>query len=261
MKRILLMLCLLFMFIQNVNAANTTFELTEAKGMKGDTITVKLKINSNPSFGILGAKLDYDETKLEYESSKIIGLDNAMMKDAAESKGVVTLYAFSIDKDKLMDDTGDIFEVQFKILSDESEESKIKLEITDFAIDEVESLRYTANDGIVAIEKSKNKVSTSDTISLKDKIDKQKVQWKSSNSDIAVVDENGNVTFKKNGDVTITATDGEKVIFEKEYRVDDNKKDNKQNNNIFIIVCVSLVVILGIGVFYIIKNKNEKRKK
>lgn len=254
------MLCLLFMSIQNVNASNTTFELTEAKGMKGDTITVKLKISSNPSFGILGVKLDYDETKLEYESSKIIGLDNAMMKDATESKGVVTLYAFSIDKDKLMDDTGNIFEVQFKILSDEAEKSKIKLEITDFAIDEVETLEYIANDGIVTIEKSKDKVSTSDTVSLKDEIDKSKVQWKSSNSDIAVVDENGNVTFKKNGDVTITATDGEDIIFQKEYRVDDNKKDDKLNNNIFIIGCISFVIILGIGA-YIIKRKNGKGKK
>ena len=81
MKKILVILLVFFLSVQPVNAKDTSFELTDERGMKGETITVKLEINDNPSFGILGATLDYDETKLEYKSSKIIGLDNAFMKD------------------------------------------------------------------------------------------------------------------------------------------------------------------------------------
>lgn len=262
MKKILLIVCLFFLSLQTVYAKDTTFELTDTKGMEGDTITVKLKINNSPSFGILGAKLDYDETKLKYVSSKIIGLDKAMMKDNTESNGIVMMYAFCIDKDNLMDDTGNIFEVKFKIISKEKEQSKIELEITDFAIDEVEPLNYTTKDSTITINQETKTVSVSDFTSLKDEIDSQiegNIEWKSSNTSVATVDENGNVTFKNSGDVTITAISDDKVVFEKEYEVADKEK----NNHIFFItvgICFCVIIIVVVS-FFIVKRKKKNETK
>ena len=261
MKKILVILLVFFLSVQPVNAKDTSFELTDERGMKGETITVKLEINDNPSFGILGATLDYDETKLEYKSSKIIGLDNAFMKDYDNNNGQVMMYAFCIDRDSLMDDTGNIFEVEFEVISEEVEQSKIKLEITDFAIDETETLNYTTKDSTITINQEIETVSSSESISLKDEIESETeeiVEWKSSNSDVAKVDENGNVTFKKNGDVTITATSNDNIIFEKNYKV-----NNKGFNNTLMTIggIIIGVIIIALATFYIIKRKKKNGKK
>lgn len=261
MKKILVILLVFFLSVQPVNAKDTSFELTDERGMKGETITVKLEINDNPSFGILGATLDYDETKLEYKSSKIIGLDNAFMKDYDNNNGQVMMYAFCIDRDSLMDDTGNIFEVEFEVISEEVEKSKIKLEITDFAIDETETLNYTTKDSTITINRKTETVSSSESISLKDEIegqDEENIKWHSSNTDVATVDENGNVTFKNNGEVTITATSNDNIIFEKDYEV-----DNKGSNNTLMIIggIIVGVIIIALITFYIIKRKKKNGKK
>ena len=260
MKKILVILLVFFLSILPVNAKDTSFELTDERGMKGDVITVKLKVNNNPSFGILGAILDYDETKLEYKSSKIIGLDNAFMKDDNNNNGKVIMYAFCINRDSLMNDTGDIYEVEFEVISEEVEKSKIKLDITDFAIDETETLNYTTKDSTITINQEIETVSSSESISLKDEIESETeeiVEWKSSNSDVAKVDENGNVTFKKNGDVTITATSNDNIIFEKNYEV-----DNKGSNNTLIIGGILVgVIIIALITFYVIKRIKKNGKK
>lgn len=261
MKKILVILLVFFLSVQPVNAKDTSFELTDERGMKGETITVKLEINDNPSFGILGATLDYDETKLEYKSSKIIGLDNAFMKDYDNNNGQVMMYAFCIDRDSLMDDTGNIFEVEFEVISEEVEQSKIKLEITDFAIDETETLNYTTKDSTITINQEIETVSSSENISLKDEIegqDEEDIKWHSSNTDVATVDENGNVTFKNNGEVTITATSNDNIIFEKDYEV-----DNKGSNNTLMIIggIIVGVIIIALITFYIIKRVKKNGKK
>lgn len=260
MKKILVILLVFFLSVQPVNAKDTSFELTDERGMKGETITVKLEINDNPSFGILGATLDYDETKLEYKSSKIIGLDNAFMKDYDNNNGQVMMYAFCIDRDSLMDDTGNIFEVEFEVISEEVEQSKIKLEITDFAIDETETLNYTTKDSTITINRKTETVSSSENISLKDEIegqDEEDIKWHSSNTDVATVDENGNVTFKNNGEVTITATSEDNIIFEKNYEV-----DNKGSNNTLIIGGILVgVIIIALITFYVIKRIKKNGKK
>ena len=260
MKKILVILLVFFLSVQPVNAKDTSFELTDERGMKGETITVKLEINDNPSFGILGATLDYDETKLEYKSSKIIGLDNAFMKDYDNNNGQVMMYAFCIDRDSLMDDTGNIFEVEFEVISEEVEKSKIKLEITDFAIDETETLNYTTKDSTITINRKTETVSSSENISLKDEIegqDEEDIKWHSSNTDVATVDENGNVTFKNNGEVTITATSEDNIIFEKNYEV-----DNKGSNNTLIIGGILVgVIIIALITFYVIKRIKKNGKK
>ena len=260
MKKILVILLVFFLSVQPVNAKDTSFELTDERGMKGETITVKLEINDNPSFGILGATLDYDETKLEYKSSKIIGLDNAFMKDYDNNNGQVMMYAFCIDRDSLMDDTGNIFEVEFEVISEEVEQSKIKLEITDFAIDETETLNYTTKDSTITINRKTETVSSSENISLKDEIegqDEEDIKWHSSNTDVATVDENGNVTFKNNGEVTITATSNDNIIFEKNYEV-----DNKGSNNTLIIGGILVgVIIIALITFYVIKRIKKNGKK
>lgn len=261
MKKVLVILLVFFLSILPVNAKDTSFELTDERGMKGDVITVKLKVNNNPSFGILGAILDYDETKLEYKSSKIIGLDNAFMKDDNNNNGKVIMYAFCINRDSLMNDTGDIYEVEFEVISEEVEKSKIKLEITDFAIDETETLNYTTKDSTITINQKIETVSSSESISLKDEIESETeeiVEWKSSNSDVAKVDENGNVTFKKNGEVTITATSEDNIIFEKNYKV-----NNKGFNNTLMTIggIIIGVIIIALATFYIIKRKKKNGKK
>lgn len=260
MKKIISFIAFFFLAMNIAYAKETVISLSDAHGNLNDTIKVNLNIKDNDEYGLLGVKLDYDETKLEYKDAKINGLKNAFMKDVDEAKGVVTMYALSLDKKRLMNDSGDILEVEFKIISDKNETSNIKVDVTDYAIDENTSLDYTTKDSVITIG---NVVTKNSKTSVKDKTTDNNVTYKSSDENIATVDKDGNVTFHEDGDVTITAQKDDEEILKKDYKVDSKLKEEKTSKKKYPwIIGGAFIVLLGgiIGGVLIFRKKHKNGK-
>ncbi len=263
-KKIVIILLLLPL---NVLAETvTTFTLNEITASSGNNITVNLDINNNPEFGMLAAKIYYDKNSLEYVSSEVKGLKNAILKGAEDNKkGAVVLYAIDLDKKKLMKDTGTILTIEFKINKSVTEDIPLKLEVTDFGVDENNLLKFETKNGIIHIKDKINTKAKEDsktiTEEIKEKLKEENIKIEdvtieSNNDEVAEVDEDGNVTIKKDGNVTIGATDKEgNTVYKEDLYIKNNvKKKNRLLKPIIYIIAFILVVGLGIIIW-------KKRKK
>lgn len=239
------------------------FEMSNVKASAGEKVTLSLNLKNNPKFGMLGVKIYYDDKKLEYIDSKMHGFNGAILKGAELSEnGKITLYAITIND--VFDATGDILDIEFKIKSDCTENSEVKIEVSDYGVDENTPLEYEITNGKVIINDDVISVKEGSEIALNKEVkvsnSNKKVIWSSSDESIATVDEDGNVKFKKNGNVTITATDeDENVILEKEYYSD---KKIKNSVNVFslkkIATIVGSIIILVISILFIKKKRKKK---
>ena len=260
MKKIICLIAFFLFSLNIVKAQEALFTIEEVSGIKDEVITINLNISNNPSFGLLGIKLNYDQSVLEYDSAKIIGLDKAFMKDVAEEDGVLTMYALCIDNKKLMDDTGNILQAKFKIISDTVSNTKININVTDFAIDETTTLDYKSSDGLININKA---VERNTKLLFSDEIkDQENIQYSSSDESIATVDENGNINFKENGNVIIKATLEDGTVLEKEYVVKDEIPSKESSRyNLKIIIIIGIVILLILFTILIIRKKKHHEKK
>ena len=268
MKKIILFI-LLLMFPTIILADEiTTFSLNEVTASPGNNVIIKLNIQNKQAFGVLTARIKYDNTKLEYVNSEVIGL-KAMLKGADKSndKGVVALYAITLDEKKLMKDNGDILKVEFKINENVTEDIPLNLEIVDFGVNDSKALEYETKDGVIHVKTNVETVTKDKKETLFDKakeeiknkeIEKNDIKWTTSDENIATVDKEGNVSFKDNGNVTIEATDSEgNKLYTKDYYVKDKVKKKLKLKTIIIIV----IAIITIVVITLRRKKCLKEKK
>ena len=255
MKKIILFLLLLFPTIIFADEI-TTFSLNEVTASPGNNVTIKLNIENKQAFGVLTARVKYDNTKLEYVNSEVIGL-KAMLKgtDKNQDKGVVALYAINLDESKLMKDNGDILKVEFKINEKATNDIPLTLEIVDFGVSDSKPLKYEINNGIIHIKNDVETVNKDKTETLYDKakeeikdkdIEKDDIKWTTSDENVATVDKDGNVTFKDNGNVSIEAKDKDgNTLYVKDYYVKDklNKKLKLSTIVIIVITIITIIVI------------------
>lgn len=258
----------LFVFCNNVYAEEkTVFSMNTVTSSSGEDVTLKLRMDNNPKFGLLFVKILYDTNKLEYVDSEVVGLKKALIKGVDQNKQKnVVLYALTIDSNKLLDDTGDILKLKLKIKNDCKEDAEVKIDVTDYGVDENTSLDYEVKNGMVKVKKNIKSIdiSKNNDFSLAEEVKEKNLKnitWTSSDEKIATVDKNGNVHFKKDGNVTITARDGNKVVLSKEYY--GNEKIKKQlsisKKVLFVAAGILLVfVILLISLFIRKKRKNIK---
>lgn len=259
---------LLFLFPFCVHAADKTiFSLNEVTASPGNKVTINLNIDNKEKFGVLTARIHYDKTKLDYDSHNLLGLKNGVLRGADNNadKGLVVLYGVTLSDKKLMTDNGKILEVVFTVKEDVSEDIPLALEIVDFGIDENKNLEYEKKDGIIHIKGNVVNVKPDDKPSfnddLKEELKKQDVDENdititSSDEDVATIDENGNIQFKKDGNVTIEAKDKDgKVVYAKEYLVNNKKKISYKP---FIYIGLAIIAILILLIMR--KKKWVKRK-
>ena len=265
MKKIICLIAFFLFSLNIVKAQEALFTIEEVTGIKNELITINLNISDNPSFGLLGVKLNYDQSILKYDSADIIGLDKAFMKDVAEENGVLTMYALCLDNKKLMDDTGNILQAKFKIISDEVSDTKITIDVTDFAIDEITTLEYKATDGLVKIKKT---VAKNTQVNFDEQNSQENIQYSSSDENIATVDNSGNINFKQNGNVTIKAKLDNGEVLEKEYvvkeKIEEAKqlKDNQLKVYPLILIAIGAVALLvGLIILFKRKKKSYEKKK
>lgn len=270
MKKIFI-LVLLFLFPLCVYAADeTVFSVNEVTASPGNNVKITLNLNNKQKFGVLTGRIKYDKNKLTYVSHELSGLKNGMLKGAEnnEEKGLVAIYGITLSASKLMNDNGNILSIEFKIKDDVTEDIPIEIEIKDFGVDEEKSLPYKVNNGIIHIKSNVSSVKKEDNEKavndLKEELKKKEVKEDdititSSDEDVATVDENGNIEFKNDGNVTIEAKDKEgNVVYSKDYLV--NNKVKKINKYIKPIIYIGLSIIAIIIILITRKKKWAKKR-
>ena len=269
MKKILFWL-VLFLFPLYVYAADETiFSIKEVTASPGNNVKVVLNINNSQKFGVLTARIHYDKAKVSYVSHNLKGLKNGILRGADNNteKSMVVVYGITLSDQKLMTDNGDVLEIEFLVNDNVSGDMPLEIEIVDFGLDENTALKYQTKDGIIHIKENVNNVKNDDnekaTNDFKEELKKQDVKddeitITSSDEDVASVDENGNIVFKKDGNVTIEAKDNDgNTIYSKEYLVNNHiTKFNKKILYYGIPALVLLIVILGL----LLRRKHGKKK-
>ena len=255
MKKLLFFLMMLIIPVFIYAEEITTFSLNEVSSIAGGNVTIKLNMDNKQEFGVLTVRLHYDNTKLEYISSKINGLKAVLRgTDKNVSKGLVVLYAINLG-DNLMNDSGNVWTIDFKVKDDVKEDIPLSLEIKDFGKDESNKLKYEKKDGLIKIKESINTIEKNKTDNLSNNVkENEKVIWSSTDKDVAIVDENGNVSFTEDGNVTIEAKNEDgKVIFSKDYFV----KEKSNNYLIWYIAGAILLIVISIITWRIICQRKK----
>ena len=265
MKRKLIFLIILLFPLMVYADSKTIFSLDEVTVSAGNNVTINFNLDNNQEFGVLTARIIYDNTKLTYVDSKLTGLKKSPLHGVEHNndKGLVVVYGITLNEDNLMNDNGSILTIEFKINDNVTEDIPLTLEIKDFGIDENTSLEYTTKDGVIHITNNVETISPKESIINKIKeqlkeqgIDSNELILESSNDEVAIVTEDGNIELKKDGNTTIIAKDKDgNIIYEKDYFV---KKEIKKYNKYIIIGIIIIIISISL---IIIWRKKCKRKK
>ena len=265
MKKIILTLILCLCFSLNVKAKELpTFVVGSSNANKGDEIIIPINIKNNIGFTFIGFKLTFDTNSLEYIDGTIKNLDEFEIKQVAlNDKKKVVFYAITLTSDKMMKDDNQLLELKFKVLED-AKNSDLNLLVTDYGDSDLNQFKYEVENGKVTIL---NNVVVGDSENLNPS-QEENVTWESSDNTKATIDEFGNVTFKDTGEVTINKKNNKgKIIDSKIYNIKDKEikevkiakpKEEDANNNLQIIIIISLFILL-IGSIFIIRLLKRRR--
>ncbi len=269
MRKLFVFIVFFMMFCSQALAEEkTVFSIDKVKAVSGDTVSVSVSMDHNPKFGYLSISVGYDVDQLTYVDCSINGFSNAMMKGCTKNeKGSVVFYALTIYEtdDKLMDDTGDIFDIQFEISEAVTEDIPLTLNVTDYGRDTKTNLDFEVENASIEIVSDVILGNVNDSVHLYneqlEEYEREKIIWSSSDSDIASVDEDGIVTFKKEGDVTIVATteDGD-IILEKSYKIYNEKSASKSYFWLFGVSIIVVIILILIS-FFIIRRRKKMDKR
>lgn len=248
MKKILFTFILFF--IPFIVDAKAKFIVPTIKATS-DTFNIPIMIEDYENFKIIGLKLNYDKSKLKFTDSSLKSLTNGLFHGIEEHDGTITIYSFNINDNFLsVSDDNIIAILTFKIIDKSFDETNLDLEVTDYAFDEETSLDYESVSGIVYL---KDKFSLNNDEFKKN----NDISWSSSDNSIATVDNKGNVSFLKQGEVTITAKDKDNIVYEKVLvNKEELSNEEKTVNYIPIIVFCVLIISAFIIIIYIYKKKN-----
>ena len=270
MKKIfIIFIFLLLAHVKTVYASEiTNFSIDDYKANIGDEVTVKLNINNNPGFGLLTLKVHYDMDDLEYVSSSIKGLDEAIIKDSEDDgKGNVVLYAILINTNKLIEDNGQILNITYKVKNTKVRQSRLKIEVFDYGIDENRTLEYKVDNGYIYINDNMTTddtnnigISGSNTWNFDGKLNNE------------LDDEKGIATDTMDDGAIITNDDNNEeneglVITDEEDNSDndDNKDDNvlvsKNKDSNYIIIMILVLMGIGIVTYIVIRKLRKKNEK
>ena len=226
----LLLLITLLLTILPINAiiaaSKMTISLSSVSGNRGSEVIVNVNLSNNPGVRVLGGKVSFDRTKLEYVSSEVKSIENSKYTDSSynESTGNITFYLAANDStSEPMTANGTIATIKFKIKDTASGTANMNISMDDVTINKGEYLTdYVEQGGTVTVkvpatgislnkqsltlEKGKSEKLVA-TVAPSDATDKT-VNWSSSNSSIATVDSQGNVTAKAKGTAVIFARAG-----------------------------------------------------
>ncbi len=219
-----------------------------------DEISVPLELINNNGFNALGIKITYDTDSLEYIDGNLENLDGYELKGVTENKNhIIVIYAISTVEETLFKGDGVIANLKFRI-KEKAVDSSLKINVTDYGTNENNYLDFFVENGVIRVPKD---AKVDEKISIKDD---NASNYTTSNEDVAEVDENGEIHFVGEGDVTIQSKDEYgMVINEHKYVV---KSDTSKNKilvvSIFLLIVVSIISLIS---FNLISKKKASSSK
>ena len=161
-------ICLLLIIIANILMANlvhgaTTnpFSVTNAKGKKGDEVTVVISLDKELEFAAADLTLEYDPTKLEYVKYTELELFEAsamnIAKNNSDNGKIAIGYVSNPESNDLTKNPGKMLSITFKILTSKEENANLKLSVVSLKKDNGENIEASNINSKIKIVTKENK--------------------------------------------------------------------------------------------------------
>lgn len=236
-------------------------ELQGANGKPGDEITVNLKLSNNPGVRILGGKISFDRTKLEYVSCELKGLEKAKNKDIQynDKSGNIVFYATAERADaETINDNDTIAEIKLKIKNDATGTAEVKINMEDVAIGINQAITdYEQKNATITIEGTAQTQGNTQNNSEQTNNEQNSQNGNSQNGE-----QNGE-NSEENGE---NSNQNNENNVDSENNEDENKeqenKEEKQSpttGDIAVGILIALVIISAIGITIILIKRKKKK--
>ena len=237
-------------------------ELQGANGKPGDEITVNLKLSNNPGVRILGGKISFDRTKLEYVSCELKGLEKAKNKDIQynDKSGNIVFYATAERADaETINDNDTIAEIKLKIKNDATGTAEVKINMEDVAIGINQAITdYEQKNATITIEGTAQTQGNTQNNSEQTNNEQNSQNGNSQNGE-----QNGE-NSEENGE---NSNQNNENNVDSENNEDENNKEqeNKEEKqspttgDIAVGILIALVIISAIGITIILIKRKKKK--
>lgn len=237
-------------------------ELQGANGKPGDEITVNLKLSNNPGVRILGGKISFDRTKLEYVSCELKGLEKAKNKDIQynDKSGNIVFYATAERADaETINDNDTIAQIKLKIKNDATGTAEVKINMEDVAIGINQAITdYEQKNATITIEGTAQTQGNTQNNSEQTNNEQNSQNGNSQNGE-----QNGE-NSEENGE---NSNQNNENNVDSENNEDENNKEqeNKEEKqspttgDIAVGILIALVIISAIGITIILIKRKKKK--
>ena len=237
-------------------------ELQGTNGKPGDEITVNLKLSNNPGVRILGGKISFDRTKLEYVSCELKGLEKAKNKDIQynDKSGNIVFYATAERADaETINDNDTIAEIKLKIKNDATGTAEVKINMEDVAIGINQAITdYEQKNATITIEGTAQTQGNTQNNSEQTNNEQNSQNGNSQNRE-----QNGE-NSEENGE---NSNQNNENNVDSENNEDENNKEqeNKEEKqspttgDIAVGILIALVIISAIGITIILIKRKKKK--
>lgn len=237
-------------------------ELQGANGKPGDEITVNLKLSNNPGVRILGGKISFDRTKLEYVSCELKGLEKAKNKDIQynDKSGNIVFYATAERADaETINDNDTIAKIKLKIKNDATGTAEVKINMEDVAIGINQAITdYEQKNATITIEGTAQTQGNTQNNSEQTNNEQNSQNGNSQNGE-----QNGE-NSEENGE---NSNQNNENNVDSENNEDENNKEqeNKEEKqspttgDIAVGILIALVIISAIGITIILIKRKKKK--
>lgn len=236
-------------------------ELQGANGKPGDEITVNLKLSNNPGVRILGGKISFDRTKLEYVSCELKGLEKAKNKDIQynDKSGNIVFYATAERADaETINDNDTIAEIKLKIKNDATGTAEVKINMEDVAIGINQAITdYEQKNATITIEGTAQTQSNSQNNSEQTNNEQNSQNGNSQNGEQngENSEENGE-NSNQNNENNVDSENNEEENKEQENK---EEKQSPTTGDIAVGILIALVIISAIGITIILIKRKKKK--
>ena len=237
-------------------------ELQGTNGKPGDEITVNLKLSNNPGVRILGGKISFDRTKLEYVSCELKGLEKAKNKDIQynEKSGNIVFYATAERADaETINDNDTIAQIKLKIKNDATGTAEVKINMEDVAIGINQAITdYEQKNATITIEGTAQTQSNSQNNSEQTNNEQNSQNGNSQNSEQngENSEENGE-NSNQNNENNVDSENSEKE--NNKEQEDKEEKQSPTTGDIAVGILIALVIISAIGITIILIKRKKKK--
>lgn len=236
-------------------------ELQGANGKPGDEITVNLKLSNNPGVRILGGKISFDRTKLEYVSCELKGLEKAKNKDIQynDKSGNIVFYATAERADaETINDNDTIAEIKLKIKNDATGTAEVKINMEDVAIGINQAITdYEQKNATITIEGTAQTQGNTQNNSEQTNNEQNSQNGNSQNGEQngENSEENGE-NSNQNNENNVDSENNEEENKEQENK---EEKQSPTTGDIAVGILIALVIISAIGITIILIKRKKKK--